>query len=323
MPTFSEALNDLLRSQDGVLRRGQLLAHGVSKEAIRWNTGRSWRVLLPSTYLVEGSEITLRRRHIASLLYAGPGAVITGAAGAAHHGLREVPGGQGVEVVVPPTRRRRSVGFVTVRPSLVVDAESVSRGPLTYASVGRCCVDTAMSLRSARGAEALFIEAVQKGLVHPDQLAEWIFRLRSRDTALLQEALRSSATGVWSLPERRLVDLMSTSAILPRPWPNPTIEDSLGLPLLTPDLWFDEVAFAVMVHSRRHHSQGDQWDDTVARDAGLVAAGIVVVGVTPKQIDRDPVGVRARIEASFLTAQRRPRPEVTAYDREGWIRLSA
>lgn len=322
MAELSRDVLDILARQDGVITRAQLLGASISKEAVRWNSGRRWRVLLPRVHLIGREEPTERQRHIAALLYAGPGSAITGAAAARHHGLTSVNTGDHVEVVTPPTRRRRTTGFVTIRPSLIVDADVMTRGPLSYVGVGRACVDTARDLRSAPAREALFIEARQKNMISLHDLAEWVYRLRPRDAVLLHEALESAASGAWSLPENRLLDLVGTSRVLPQAWANPKVEDAQGLPLLTPDLWFDDVAMAVLVHSRRHHSEGDQWDTTVARDAGLVSAGVVVTGVTPNQIDRDGAGVLARLEATYVTASRRPRPPVTSYEREGWQVLS-
>lgn len=313
---------DLLATQDMVATRRQLLDCGLSKETVRWNSGRKWRVLLPNTYLLQPESATVRQRHIAALLYAGPGSAITGLAAARFHGLRAGNRSEAIEVVTPPSRRRRSVGYVTIRPSLLVDSACIERGPLRYVSVSRACVDTAAALRSTSAREALFIEASQKGLASLDELAEWIHRLRSRDAAGLHGALAAAASGAWSLPELRLLDLMATSSSLPEVWPNAKINDASGLPLLTPDAWFDDVAMAVLVHSRRHHSEADLWDNTVSRDAGLVMSGIVVAGVTPHQIDHEPGSVLSRIEATHAAASVRPRPNVTAYEREGWLKIA-
>lgn len=322
MPDFSPALVDLLERQDNVVTRAQLLAGGLSKEAVRWNAGRHWRVVLPNTMVIGREGVSLRQRHIAALLYAGPGAAITADAATEFHGLRCAAARDLIEVVTPPNRRRRNCGFVSIRPSLLVDHQLVTRGPLSYVSVGRACVDAATPMRSDSSRKALFIEAVQKRLVSLDELAEWVHRLRPRDAAALHQALAAAASGAWSLPEHRLLELISTSSVLPAPWPNTKIEDTRGLPLLTPDVWFDDVAMAVMVHSRRHHSEAAQWDATVSRDADLVAAGVIVVGVTPRQIEQDPRGVLARIEAAHANATTRPRPDVTAYENEGWKPLT-
>ncbi|MFW5470724.1 hypothetical protein ACOCJ4_11815 [Knoellia sp. CPCC 206435] len=72
---------------------------------------------------------------------------------------------------------------------------------------------------------------------------------------------------------------------------------------------------AVMVHSRQFHADGDQFVRTIERDGDLVAAGVVVVGVTPSSIRSDPVAVLRRIEDTYAVAQRRPRPDVRAIRR--------
>ena len=323
MADFPQDVLDLLDCQDRAAARSQLLNRGITKETIRWNAGRSWRVVLPNVFVIGADNVTERQRHIAALLYAGSGSQITGAAAADFYGVRSARVGGGVEVVTSPRRRRRQAGFVTVRPSLLVDSQPTIKGPLAYVGVGRACVDAAINQRSSSAREAIFIEAVQKGLVSLTDLAEWIYRVRTRESAALHAAMGAAGSGAWSLPENRLLELMSRSSSLPAPWPNAKIEDSHGLPLLTPDVWFDDVGLAVMVHSRRHHSEAEQWDSTVARDAGLVSAGIVVVGVTPRQIDREPDSVLARVEAGHDAARRRPRPDVTAYEREGWTSATA
>jgi hypothetical protein len=39
--------------------------------------------------------------------------------------------------------------------------------------------------------------------------------------------------------------------------------------LPTPDGWFDDVALAVQVHSRRHHAGELDWEATVAADGAF------------------------------------------------------
>ena len=158
----------------------------------------------------------------------------------------------------------------------------------------------------------MFIEAVQRRLTTLEALAEWVYRLRPRDAAAVLVALQAAGSGAWSVPEHELLALMRTSTVLPQAWPNPRLHDAAGLRLTTPDAWLDDVAMALMVHSRRYHSTGEDWDATVSADADLVAAGVVVVGVTPRQIRSEGRAVLARIEQAWLTACSRPRPPVTA-----------
>ena len=80
-------------------------------------------------------------------------------------------------------------------------------------------------------------------------------------------------------------------------------------------MWFDDVAMAVMVHSRRYHSSPDDWDDTVDADSDLTSAGVVVAGVTPHRISTSPTEVLHRLERTHAAAAARPRPDVVATPR--------
>lgn len=77
-------------------------------------------------------------------------------------------------------------------------------------------------------------------------------------------------------------------------------------------MWFDDVAMAVMVHSRQFHSAPGDWDMTVARDAQLTECGVIVVGTTPNRIYRDIDSVIGRIHRTYAVASSRPRPAVSA-----------
>ncbi|MGL5930028.1 MAG: type IV toxin-antitoxin system AbiEi family antitoxin [Dermatophilaceae bacterium] len=313
MPELAPEVLDLLARQDRVATRAQLLALGVSDDVVRWNAGRGWRVLLPCTYLL-GDTTSERRRHVAALLWAGERSVLGGATAARWHGVSAADPRDRVHVVVPAPQRSRRSGFTEVRRSLLVDHEVVTRGPVRVSSPARAVVDAAVAVGSADTRSAILIEAVQRRLATVDEVAEWVHRLRPRDAARVRPALDDAATGAWSLPEAQVLDLVSGSAVLPAPWANPRLETSERV-LTTPDVWFDDVAMSVMVHSRRHHSDGDDFDATVEADADLVAAGVVVVGVTPRRLRQAPDKVLARLERTYESAARRPRPAVQATPR--------
>lgn len=307
----TDPLRRLLGTQDEVATRQQLVALGVTPAAIRWNAGRSWRVVLPRVYLLSRERPTPRQRLRAAVLWAGGDAVLSGPTAARLYGVTAADAGGRVHLVTSPPRRGREAGFATVRRSLLQDRGRVHDG-LPVSSVARAVVDSAVGSRFPDRREALFIESVQRRLTTVEDLAEWIYRLRPRDAAGLHLALRAAASGAWSVPEHDLLTLMSGSAHLPRAMPNPMLCSSTGASLTRPDAWLDDVAMAIMVHSHRYHSQGEDWDRTVASDADLVSAGVVVVGVTPRQIGRGPGDVIRRIESAYAVARRRPRPDVRA-----------
>lgn len=310
MKSLPDDVLPILRSQFGVITRQQLLQHGVSKEAIRWNAGRSWKVILPSTYVVEAHEVNERQRLMAALLHAGPHSQLAGATAASQYGLTNAKPRGRVFVVVPGSQASRRTGFVTIRRSLLDDPLPVVRGGLRMTSVARACVDAAVAEKTMRNRTALIVEAVQRELTTVDDLAQWCYRLRPGDGAKVLPAVETAALGVWSVAEEEVLDLMGTSSVLPEPMTNPRLFDAHGNALISPDLWLDDVAMAVMVHSRTYHSNGDQFVDTIERDSELVAAGVAVIGVTPTGVRREPAAALRRIEATYAGALRRERPAV-------------
>ncbi|MGL5864425.1 MAG: hypothetical protein ACRCYX_00955 [Dermatophilaceae bacterium] len=311
MAEFSPEALDLLARQDGVAARTQLLGRGITEDALRWNAGRGWRVLLPSVYLIGGRETTERRRQVAALLWAGAAGVLGGPTAARWHGITSADPHGRVHVVVPSPQRSRRAGFAEIRRSQLIDHQTVTRGPVRVCSAARAAVDAAAAARTPDTRSAILIEAVQRRLATVDEVAEWVHRLRPRDAFRVRAALDDAAVGAWSVPEAALLALVSTSTRLPAPWANPGLT-AAGAALTIPDVWFDDVAMAVMVHSHRYHANGDDFDSTIEADGDLTAAGVIVVGVTPHRIAHDPAAVLRRIERTYLTASARPRPAVTA-----------
>ena len=294
---------DLARHQRGVLTRRQLTQLGVPPAQVRWRLGRSWRLVLPGVVLLDWALPSDLQRCIAALLYAGPQSWLSGpSAGVLHRVLAPTPRSR-VHVLVAAPGRPRDVGWLSVRRTHVVDERLVTSGALRYSCLPRAVVDSAATMPPDE-ARALIIEAVQRRLVRLDDLCHWIEARRPNGRVVLRRALAEAAAGAWSLPEADLARLMSRSSVVPEPWLNPELRDATGCRLTTPDLWFDEVAMAVMVHSREFHSGVIDWESTVEHDSDLSACRVVVVGVTPGAIARDPARVVERIERAYATALR-------------------
>ncbi|GAA4401566.1 hypothetical protein GCM10023168_11290 [Fodinibacter luteus] len=315
MPEFPPVLQAVLARQDNVVTRAQLFEHGITYPTVRWNAGRGWRILLPQVYGTFREQPTVRQRQVAALLWAGPGSVLAGPTAARLHGVTSAEPLARVHVLVPAPRSSRTSGFCEVRRTLLHDPCIVTRGPLRLSSPARAAVDAARAARTPDARAAILIEAVQRGIASVDDLAEWVHRLRPRDAASLHAPLAEAASGAWSVPESELLDLVATSLVLPTPWPNPVVTSREGIPLTSPDAWFDDVGMAVMVHSYRYHGEGDAWDDTVDKDGDLVGVGVVVAGVTPRRIRERPDAVLARLERAYASARTRPRPAVRAVPR--------
>lgn len=324
MGALPAKITALVEPRDGVLTRAELLDAGVSEATMRWQVSRMrWRILLPGVILLAPEEPNRRQQLIAAQLYGGPGAVVGGPAAARFHGVRGIPDRGPVHVLVPRSRTRRVSGWADIRPTRLEDPFEETAAVLRVSSAGRAVVDAARWAPTQDQATAWVIEAVQREIVTAADLTHWLLRMNRRNTARARRAISEASTGAWSLPEAELLGLLRTSTVLPPVWPNPVLERTDGLPLVSPDAWLDDVGMAIMVHSREFHEGAEQWDVTVSRDGELTAAGVVVVGVTPHALRSRPTLLLDRIERTCLAAAQRPRPSVRAIrrERQSWARL--
>lgn len=312
------SLAQLATDQLGLVTRRQFDAHHVSVGQVRWQLGRSWRMVLPGVVQLTPGLPTGPQRILAALLYAGPHSWLAGPTAASHFGFIARSADPRVHLLVPPTVKPRSVQWVTIRRTSLLDERLVELGPLRISCRPRAVVDAA-ALLPDDAARALVIDVVRRRMVRLEDVAHWVESRQSYGRLRLRRALAEAAAGSWSLPEADLARLVATSQSLPEPWCNPSLTDASGRRLTTPDLWFDDVGMAVMVHSRAFHAGSLQWDETVVGDSDLSTHRIVVVGVTPEQLTRDPRSVLRRIEAHHEAARcSRFRPDVIATRRSGW-----
>jgi hypothetical protein len=165
------------------------------------------------------------------------------------------------------------------------------------------------------------IEVVRRRLVRLEDVTHWVEARETRGRLRLRAILQEAAAGAWSVPEADLAALVQSPKVLPAPMLNPELKDLAERRLTMPDVWFDDVGMAVMVHSRAFHAGTLQWDATVVDDSELSSYRIVVVGVTPEQLAKDPRSVRQRIESHYGTARASGfRPAVVATPRVGYRR---
>jgi predicted transcriptional regulator of viral defense system len=100
--------------QHGVVSRAQLVALGLSEEAIarRMKSGRLHR-LHRGVYAVGHTSLSQEGRWLAAVLACGPGALLSHRSAAALWGLRPTSARK-IEVIVPPGNGRRSTDRITV-----------------------------------------------------------------------------------------------------------------------------------------------------------------------------------------------------------------
>ncbi|MEJ3659049.1 hypothetical protein WEH80_39440 [Actinomycetes bacterium KLBMP 9759] len=236
-------LDGILAAQAGVITRAQALAAGMSPAEVDDRVRlRHWWPLHPRTYLAgrhdHTDEVTVR----AALLWAGAGAVLSGAAAAWWHGLVEHPPAT-VTVTVPRRRTARvRDGVLLVRRNLAPPDVTSLRGldvttrPLTLLDTavelgepGAAWLDsrlrggatgfddllaahrrTAGSPGSA-GARAVLTAAAERGAAAAERLI--VRMLRDSGTT----GWRRVPTGIVFPAARVLVEVAAVPAPLPRP----------------------------------------------------------------------------------------------------------
>jgi hypothetical protein len=309
-PAGLTALSRLAEAQAGVVTVGQLSVLGVSRSQLRSRLRREWRYVLPRVVALTGAPLNEQQRYVAALLYAGRDAALASLTAAAWHGVKAARVDHMVRVIVPIDRCVIDQSFVVVRRTTRADEGRWVRGPLTLCRPARSVADAA---REAGGdqARAIVIEAVQKRLVGLHHVRHELLAGPTRGAGDLRRAIEEAERGAWSIPEADLARLVTTSRVLPPMLANPVLEiGQVRLP--TPDGWFDDVALAVQVHSRRFHSGYLDWEATVSSDGVFAEHGVPLVTVTPRQIALDSAAVLRRIELAHASARLRPRPAVRA-----------
>ena len=129
-----------------VLGRAAAHRRGYNPNMIahRLTTGQ-WRRILPRTYL-SVDTLTWPDRLTAALTFAGPGALLSGAAALADEGLRAVGRTSAILVLVPVSTRLRSTAWVRIRPTQRLPERAVLPGP-ARAPLSRAVADLALERR--------------------------------------------------------------------------------------------------------------------------------------------------------------------------------
>ncbi|WP_020142934.1 hypothetical protein [Terracoccus sp. 273MFTsu3.1] len=302
-PRLPTALHELALHQHGVLTRRQLLEGGLTPAQLRTRLGREWRLLLRGVVLLSNGVPSDQQRLVAALLFAGPRSWLAGPTAAAVHGIAGLCVSNPIHVLVPAPQRSRAHAWVLVRNTTLLDEPVHRRGPLRLSCPARAAVDAAAAAPSTEQARGVLVAAAQSRKARLSDLAHWTLARGQVGSRRLHEGLELAASGAWSVPEADLLRLLSSSTVLPPVWANPEVRDQRGRRLTTPDAWIDDVALAVMVHSRQWHADSLAWESTVEHDTDLQTARVVVVGVTPHSIAARPRWVLDRIEAAYLEAR--------------------
>lgn len=106
---------ELAQQQRVVITRRALLDAGVTAKQLRWQMGRTWRLVLPGVVMLDWGLPDAEQRCIAALQYAGPQSWLSGPTAAEIHGLSTAQPAGPTYVLVPAPQRPREVGWLSVR----------------------------------------------------------------------------------------------------------------------------------------------------------------------------------------------------------------
>jgi predicted transcriptional regulator of viral defense system len=277
----------LAAAQHGVVTRAQLLARGVSGPQIRVRIGR--QQLLPlyrGVYAVGHTELPSTGLALAAAWSAGPRGALCDVAAAERHGVRESNAAKW-DVILPqrslwrPQAGIRAHASATLRPEDVAVVDGV---PVT--TLARTVVDLA-ARHPARMVEKVLDELVVQQRYDHAALTTMLERpyLRGRtELRAILAAHEPGSTVTRSMLEERFLALCTAHA-LPRPRMNAWVEG------VNVDAWWPGTPVAAELDSRRFHTDPKTFERDREKGSELVAAGIVLLRFTWRQLVDRPVWV--------------------------------
>lgn len=282
------ALWDLVERQHGVVSRSQLLAAGLTRDAIehRLATGRLHR-MWRGVYAVGRRSVGQRGRWMAAVLSSGPHALLSHRSAAALWGLTRDSGQ--LEVVVPGDVWRRRRGILVHRRTGLSDDERRTVHGIPVTDPTATLVDLAACLRE-RPLERAINEADRLDLVDPESLRSAIDRAPRRPGLGRLRRLLAGKPLTDSGLERRFLSLVEQAGL-------PLPETQALLNGYRVDFYWPQLGLVVEADGWRHHrTPGEQATDR-RRDQAHAVAGLTAVRFAEAQIRYEPARVKATLKA--------------------------
>jgi very-short-patch-repair endonuclease len=268
-----------------VLSRDRALALGFTPDAIKHRLGRGvWTRVLPRTYLTSDTFTWLDRLRAATT-YAGPGALLSGAAALDDLGLRSVRRPSSILVLAPPGSGPHSTGWVRIRRSHRPMARAPRPG-VPRVEVARGVADLSLELRRLDDVRALVADAVRRELCTVDELVRELLAGPRRSSAFFRQAVEEVGQGAWSAAEARAATLLRQAGVRPFK-PNARIDLPDGSWFYVDFLW-PELRAVLEIDSDLHHALAGDADGTADKHLVLETLGYSVVHRTPRLVAKQP-----------------------------------
>lgn len=230
-----------------------LAAGRVKKHQLR----ARYRSLFPNVYVPLDVTPTLMQRATAAWLWSGRDGVVAGAAAAALHGARWIPGDVPVELV---WRNARPPAGIVTRRDRLDDDEVVQVGGLAVTSLTRTAFDVGRLTRGDDGVSRL------DALGNARPFDRWaVLALADRHPGTpgvprLRDALRRHDPGAES-PRETWLRLLLVRAGYPSPRTQIPVRDDVGRPRYYLDMGWEDVGVAVEYEGDQHRERAVFADD--------------------------------------------------------------
>ncbi|MEU7552052.1 hypothetical protein AB0B01_06745 [Streptomyces sp. NPDC044571] len=296
-------LAHLTANRPRVMTLAQLREHGVTASDA---AGRPWQEILPGVFLLHPGAATSEERLHAALLYAGRRGgevMITGLAALALYRFGSAPALLGlaqIDVLVPHTRRLRSVGSVRIVRAHTPPLPQEVTG-LPVAPVARAVADAVSQLSDAGSVRRLLSEAVRGGHCEPAAIVRELTVARLLNRSHVVDAVESLLAEGRAIAEDRLYQLVRGFE-LPEPVWNVDLRVPGGPHLGGVDAYWPEQAVAVEIDTRApRQGEDEQWSEAVRKRETLERLGVTVIHITPRKL-RDWPEQQAAVVRTALTA---------------------
>jgi hypothetical protein len=309
-------LERIADAQHHVITRRQAIGCGMPSSTVEnWVLpAGKWRKILPGIYSTVTGKPTVEQQQMAALLYAGPKSVITGPAAIRLHRLRS-PGPDLIDVLVPWTVKRQSMGFVRIHRTRRMPAY-YRTGPIRYARAARAIADAAHGFTALDDVRVVVAEGIQKQAC---SIAEIVLELEEgsrRDSSHLRMALTEVRDGIRSVAEARFRQRVQRSD-LPQPMFNVFLRRADGTDIGEVDAWWADAGVSVEIDSQEYHFYREGWLRTDAKRSWLLKHGIFPHNIAPTRIDNDWGGIYEELKSSIHQGRQRPRLPIVAFEALG------
>jgi hypothetical protein len=293
-----------IEEQDGVLTTAIALRY-LTEAQLRWrvSSGR-WQKPSRGVIVAQSGPLTERQTLRATLLWAGPRAVLAGLTAARLDGFKGFDdkatfANRPIYLLVPYGYKQRNpplgLNVVTHYSQMLADKDVHPTRQPRRTRIARSLIDAAAWMPTDRGAAAILAAAVQQGLARVDDLrlvADRIETLRRRK--LINEALDDIAGGSQALSELDFIRLVVRAFELPEPTRQIARRDARGRRRWTDVMW-DEYKIVAEIDGAQHTEDPLQrWDD-MERDIDLGLDGYLTLRFPGWLVRTNPEYVARRI----------------------------